>query len=70
MTERNIRDELVIATKYTTMYDQNVKDKSNKWGNSYKSMFLSLDASLKKLKTHYVDILYLHWYVCILRIAR
>ncbi|KAK9895708.1 Aldo/keto reductase [Cystobasidium minutum MCA 4210] len=62
LTERNNRDELVIATKYTTMYDYGAKDRSNKWGNSYKSMFVSLEASLKKLKTHYVDILYLHWW--------
>ena len=25
-------------------------------------MALSVDASLKKLKTHYIDILYLHWW--------
>jgi aryl-alcohol dehydrogenase-like predicted oxidoreductase len=43
------------------MYDYGAKDKSNKWGNSYKSMHVSLEASLKKLQTSYVDILYLHW---------
>lgn len=61
MKARDNRDEMVIATKYTTMYDYDAKDKSNKWGNSYKSMFISVDASLKKLQTHYIDLLYLHW---------
>lgn len=31
-------------------------------GNNTKSMALSVEASLKKLRTHYIDILYLHWY--------
>lgn len=62
MAERKNRDQMVIATKYTTMYDYGVRDRSNKWGNSYKSMFVSLEESLKKLQTHYVDILYLHWW--------
>jgi hypothetical protein len=31
-------------------------------GNSLKSMRLSIDASLKKLRTDYVDILYVHWW--------
>lgn len=66
MAERKNRDEMVIATKFTTMYDFDGKDRSNKWGNSYKSMFVSLEASLKKLQTSYVDILYLHWYVQII----
>lgn len=29
-------------------------------GNSKKSMTTSVDASLKKLRTHYIDILYVH----------
>ena len=31
-------------------------------GNSLKSMKLSLEASLRKLRTKYVDIFYLHWF--------
>ncbi|KAH9927989.1 uncharacterized protein BXZ73DRAFT_102497 [Epithele typhae] len=31
-------------------------------GNSVKSMMLSVDASLKKLRTHYIDIPYVHWW--------
>lgn len=31
-------------------------------GNSVKSMHVSVEASLKKLRTSYVDILYVHWW--------
>jgi aryl-alcohol dehydrogenase-like predicted oxidoreductase len=62
MKARGNRDDIVLATKYTTMYDYAAKDRSNKWGNSYKSMYVSVDESLKKLQTHYIDILYLHWW--------
>ena len=31
-------------------------------GNSVKSMHLSVEASLKKLRTSYIDILYVHWW--------
>jgi aryl-alcohol dehydrogenase-like predicted oxidoreductase len=64
MASRNNRDEMVIATKYTTPYMKAHKEKiqSNFGGNGSKSMKLSLDASLKKLQTTYVDILYLHWW--------
>jgi aryl-alcohol dehydrogenase-like predicted oxidoreductase len=40
----------------------NVKQQINFTGNSTKSMILSIDASLKKLRTHYIDILYVHWW--------
>ena len=35
-------------------------------GNNFKSMVNSVDASLKKLRTDYIDILYVHWwdYTC------
>jgi len=59
---RGIRDELVIATKYTMSYRmfRPEKIKSNFQGNHSKSLRLSVDASLKKLQTHYIDILYVH----------
>jgi aryl-alcohol dehydrogenase-like predicted oxidoreductase len=38
----------------------------NYTGNSRKSMHMSVDASLKKLKTDYIDLLYVHW--CTLKI--
>ncbi|KAH7890904.1 NADP-dependent oxidoreductase domain-containing protein [Phlebopus sp. FC_14] len=63
--QRGIRDQLVIATKYTTNYmrgEGNVKIQANYVGNNVKSLSLSVNASLKKLRTSYVDILYVHWW--------
>ncbi|KAI0658447.1 Aldo/keto reductase [Cubamyces menziesii] len=65
MESRGVRDQMVIATKYTTNYkrgDPNLKQKSGYVGNNMKSLHLSLEASLKKLRTSYVDILYVHWW--------
>jgi len=68
MESRGVRDQMVIATKFTTgfkMYTLN-GDKpeitSNSQGNHTKSLKVSLEASLKKLRTDYVDILYVHWW--------
>ncbi|KAH8114689.1 aryl-alcohol dehydrogenase [NADP+] [Phellopilus nigrolimitatus] len=63
--KRGIRDQLVIATKYTTNYKRAATDiniKVNYTGNSAKSLKVSVDASLKKLRTDYIDILYVHWW--------
>ncbi|KIJ64507.1 hypothetical protein HYDPIDRAFT_111839 [Hydnomerulius pinastri MD-312] len=63
--QRGIRDQLVIATKYSTVYvkaDESIKQKIMYTGNSIKSMHLSVEASLKKLRTSYIDILYVHWW--------
>lgn len=65
LEERGVRDQMVIATKFTTCFPthQNVpKLKVNFTGNSTKSLHLSLEASLKKLRTSYIDLLYLHWW--------
>jgi len=63
LKKKDIRDEMVIATKFTTFWNPDTKKtRANYSGNSFKSMTLSLDASLKKLQTTYVDILYLHWW--------
>ncbi|KAI0066964.1 Aldo/keto reductase [Artomyces pyxidatus] len=62
---RKIRDQLVIATKYTTDYkrgNESVKIHANYAGNNTKSLHLSVEASLKKLRTTYIDILYVHWW--------
>lgn len=62
VAERKNRDELVLATKYTMshrMYGPE-KIRSNFQGNHAKSMRLAVDASLKKLHTDYIDILYVH----------
>ena len=65
MESRGLRDQMVIATKYTAGYkghDSNVKLQSNYTGNSAKSMHVSVRDSLRKLKTDYIDILYVHWW--------
>ncbi|EIW78687.1 arylalcohol dehydrogenase [Coniophora puteana RWD-64-598 SS2] len=62
---KGIRDQLVIATKYTTNFvDANdaIKQKITYTGNNAKSMHISVEASLKKLRTSYIDILYVHWW--------
>ncbi|KAJ7601959.1 aryl-alcohol dehydrogenase [Mycena polygramma] len=63
---RKCRDQLVIATKYTfpwTLGDASVSHiQQNELylGNNAKSMKLSLEASLVKLRTTYIDIFYVH----------
>lgn len=51
------RDHFVIATKYS-LYDR--KDDPNFSGNHRKNMVRSLEASLKRLRTDFVDIFWLH----------
>ncbi|KAK0449017.1 Aldo/keto reductase [Desarmillaria tabescens] len=63
--KRGIRDQLVIATKYTSNYKHGndaIAQKVNYVGNNTKSMHISVEASLKKLRTSYIDILYVHWW--------
>ncbi|KAH9976815.1 Aldo/keto reductase [Lactifluus volemus] len=63
--KRGIRDQLVIATKYTANFKRghdSVTHKVNYYGNHAKSLHVSVEASLKKLRTSYVDILYVHWW--------
>ncbi|KAF5339247.1 hypothetical protein D9758_013289 [Tetrapyrgos nigripes] len=65
MESRNNRDQIVLATKYTTCFklmDPEIKQTSNYVGNNTKSMHVSLKHSMKKLKTDYIDILYVHWW--------
>ncbi len=51
------REEFVIATKYT-LYTR--KGDPNSAGNHRKNLVQSLDASLKRLKTDYIDLYWLH----------
>lgn len=62
MEERGRRDEMVIATKYTDAYQMHHADKqqSHYGGNGTKSLAVAVDASLKNLRTHYIDLLYVH----------
>lgn len=60
VTARGNRDDLVIATKFTSNYKNGNKDhpiQVNRAGNSLKSIVLSLENSLKRLQTSYVDVL-------------
>jgi len=63
--QRGIRDQLVIATKYTTNFvrgEAGIRQRVLYAGNNTKSMHVSVEASLKKLRTSYIDILYVHWW--------
>lgn len=66
MHERDVRDQMVIATKYSAGYKAYESDRlpmqSNYTGNSAKSMHISVRDSLRKLKTDYIDIFYVHWW--------
>lgn len=58
--------ERLRALQYTTNYKrgdehQDIKQKTHYTGNNIKSLHLSVAASLKKLRTDYIDILYVHW---------
>ena len=68
MTERENRDLIVLATKFTTQYRSWELGKGktvNFQGNSRKTLHMSVRDSLKKLQTDYIDLLYIHWYVSI-----
>lgn len=51
------RDSLVLATKYSAI--RRLTD-PNSGGNHRKSMVASVEASLRRLRTDYLDLLYLH----------
>src|SRR5215218_9074749 len=51
------REQLVLATKYTNAAPG--KD-PNAGGNQRKTMFQAVEASLKRLKTDYIDLYWMH----------
>src|SRR5690606_15703315 len=51
------RESLVVATKYTTLRSPG---DPNSGGAHRKSLFASVEASLRQLGTDYIDLLYLH----------
>ncbi|KFZ78086.1 aldo/keto reductase [Amycolatopsis sp. MJM2582] len=54
---RDRRESLVLATKYTTLRRPG---DPNSGGGQRKSLFASVEASLRQLDTDYLDLLYLH----------
>ncbi|MFJ8752945.1 aldo/keto reductase [Streptomyces sp. NPDC102441] len=54
---RDNRESLVLATKYTTLRRPG---DPNSGGPGRKSLFASVEASLRQLNTDYIDLLYLH----------
>ncbi|KAJ5372884.1 Aryl-alcohol dehydrogenase (AAD) [Penicillium concentricum] len=65
MTSRQNRDQIVLATKFTTDYRSHALGKGNApnaCGNHKRSMILSVRDSLRKLQTDFIDVLYLHWW--------
>ena len=62
---RVLCQSLLNVLKYTGEFksvDQAVKQKINYVGSNSKSMRVSVDASLKKLRTNYIDLIYVHWW--------
>ncbi|KAI9289837.1 aryl-alcohol dehydrogenase [Umbelopsis sp. AD052] len=65
MALRKNRDQVVIATKFTTDYKSHKLGKGkapNHCGNHKRSLHMSVRDSLEKLQTDWIDILYLHWW--------
>ncbi|OJJ43129.1 hypothetical protein ASPZODRAFT_136683 [Penicilliopsis zonata CBS 506.65] len=65
MQARGNRDQLVIATKFTTDYKSHALGKGhavNHCGNHRRSLHMSVRDSLRKLQTDWIDLLYLHWW--------
>ncbi|MBD4620758.1 aldo/keto reductase, partial [Xanthomonas citri pv. citri] len=61
MASRKLRDQIVIATKFTTDYkgyDVGKGKSANYCGNHKRSLHVSVRDSLRKLQTDWIDILY------------
>ncbi|CAD6623213.1 BJ4_G0051870.mRNA.1.CDS.1 [Saccharomyces cerevisiae] len=65
MVSRKLRDQIVIATKFTIdykKYDVGGGKSANYCGNHKRSLHVSVRDSLRKLQTDWIDILYVHWW--------
>ncbi|KAI0168408.1 aryl-alcohol dehydrogenase AAD14 [Pestalotiopsis sp. NC0098] len=64
-SSRGNRDMLFLATKFTNAFrthELGTGKTVNYGGNHKKSLMLSVTASLQKLQTTYIDLLYVHWW--------
>src|ERR1700751_3980477 len=57
IVDRNLRDRVVLATKFTFNTDPG---NPNAGGNGRKNIYRALEGSLRRLKTDYVDLYWLH----------
>ncbi|KAL4935945.1 hypothetical protein BDV06DRAFT_228334, partial [Aspergillus oleicola] len=65
MKARNNRAEMIVATKYTSTWRKSYKEGeilSNYGGNNKKSLHVAVEASLERLQTGYIDLLYVHFW--------
>jgi aryl-alcohol dehydrogenase-like predicted oxidoreductase len=65
MAQRKNRDQIVLATKFTTDYRSYKLGQGktpNSCGNHKRSLYMSVRDSLRKLQTDWIDILYVHWW--------
>ncbi|AJT26462.1 Aad14p [Saccharomyces cerevisiae YJM1573] len=65
MASRKLRDQIVIATKFTgdyKKYEVGGGKSANYCGNHKRSLHVSVRDSLRKLQTDWIDILYVHWW--------
>ncbi|KAI0768992.1 aryl-alcohol dehydrogenase [Trametes elegans] len=65
MEMRGVRDQMVVSTKYSNFYkagSPEIRIKSSYVGNNVKSMHISVEQSLEKLRTSYIDILFVHFW--------
>ncbi len=59
VAQRSLRDHVVLATKFTF---NSQRGNPNAGGNGRKNIFRSLETSLKRLRTDYIDLYWMHYW--------